>query len=306
MSKPHLEWSDENQQVRRIEIIDRVCIGRTCKGIAVQKRVLIEDPQVSRNHAEFNLTGGLVQIIDNSRNGTWINDVRMMAGSSKYLSDGDTIRIGGLQFQLSCKAPATDADAAPVTTELTEVSPVTEEVTTLAVDMRGFTAYAQRHPSTDVHDMITAVFDRFTKLIEKNNGTVKDFAGDAILAFWEHRFADAATQTYFACRAAVQQLQALDELQVGEDKIQMGWGITSGPIVMSQFGSRTADLAMVGDCVNLASRLSGLANKEVSECILLCAETARAVGDRFDLKDLGLISIRGRQGKDHIFALPAA
>jgi len=313
MSQPYLEWLDEKRQIHRIEIVDKVCIGRTCKGINLQKRVLIEDPQVSRNHAEIDWTGGRVQIIDNSRNGTWINAVRMMAGSSKYLSDGDTIRIADFMFRLSCKEAVKNADDKPITTELTEVSPVSEVVTTLVADMRGFTAYVQSNPSSDVHDMIKTIFDRFSKVIESNNGTVKDFAGDAIFAFWEHRFANVAIQSYSACRAAVTQMQTLSDLQTtfsgryaGADMIQMGWGITTGPIIMSQFGARAADLAMVGDCVNLASRLSALANKEITENIIICSQTARAVGNRFALKDLGKFSIRGRKGKEHLYALLSA
>ena len=68
-----------------------------------------------------------------------------------------------------------------------------------------------------------------------------------------------------ACQAALRQLQNFSHILVelaGKyadiEMLQMGWGITTGPIILSQFGSRAADLAMVGDCVNLASRLAGL------------------------------------------------
>jgi class 3 adenylate cyclase len=90
------------------------------------------------------------------------------------------------------------------------------------------------------------------------------------------------------------------------EKLQMGWGITTGPIILSHFGLRAADLAIVGDCINLASRLSGMANKEIPESILICSHTAELVENRLAMKDLGMFPIRGRKGKEHIFALSAA
>ncbi len=63
---------------------------------------------------------------------------------------------------------------------------------------------------------------------------------------------------------------------------------------------------MVGDCINLASRLSGMANKEVAENILICSHTAELVENQFELKYLGMLPIRGREGQEHIFALSVA
>ncbi len=116
-----------------------------------------------------------------------------------------------------------------------------------------------------------------------------------------------------ACQAAVQQMHNFSDMRVALtgkyaeiEKLQMGWGITTGPIILSHFGLRTADLAIVGDSINLASRLSGMANKEIPESILICSNTAELVENRFAIKDLGIFPIRGRQGKEHIFALSAA
>ena len=93
MSNPYLEWIDENQQTQRIEIVDRICMGRTCKGFDPQRRILLEFPLVSRDHAEINWTAGHLQITDSSINGTWINDIRMTAGSSKRRCRARPIRV---------------------------------------------------------------------------------------------------------------------------------------------------------------------------------------------------------------------
>jgi adenylate cyclase len=313
MINNYIEWLDEFQQTQRLEIVDRIYIGRTCKGIDPQRRILQDHPQVSRNHAEISWTAGCLQILDTSRNGTWVNNIRMAAGSSKDLSDGDVIRIGNLVFRVVGPEVAEDPRQDIPMTELTIVSSLEEVVTSLVADMRGFTAYSQNHASSDVYGMIREIFDQFSKTVEEYNGTIKDFAGDAVFAFWEHQFEDPATQSVRACQAAVRQLQNFSNILVelaGKyadiEKLQMGWGITTGPIILSQFGSRAADLAMVGDCVNLASRLAGMANKDIPENILICAHTAELVENHFTARDLGLYPIRGREGREHIFALSAA
>lgn len=310
MANPYIEWMDENQQTQRIEIVDRISIGRTCKGINPQKRILLNYPLVSRDHAEINWTEGHLQITDNSTNGTWVNDIRMAAGSSKELSDGDIVRIGYSLLRVVYPKVAAAAKQNNTSADLTVVSSLEVVVTSLVADVRGFSAYCQTHASADVYGMINQIFDQFSKIVEDFKGTVKDYAGDSVMAFWEHQFGDPARQSVLACLAAAQQMLSFNQIRVvlsrkyaDVENLRMGWGITTGPVTLSHFGSRTADLAMVGDCINLASRLSGMANKEVAEKILVCSRTAELVENQLELKDLGLLPIQGREGQERIFAL---
>ena len=149
-----------------------------------------------------------------------------------------------------------------------------------------------------------------SKNIEDFKGTVKDYAGDSVMAFWEHQFGDPARQSVLACLAAIQQMLSFNQIRVvlsgkyaDVENLRMGWGITTGPVTLSHYGLRTTDLAMVGDCINLAGRLSGMANKEVAENILVCSHTAELVENQLEIKDLGMYPIRGREGKEHLFAL---
>ena len=310
MPKPYLEWIDEKQNNKRIEIIDRICMGRTCKGIDPQKRVLLQFPLVSRDHAEINFTGGHLQITDTSRNGTWINDVRMAAGSTKMLSDGDTIRIGYSLLRVVYPKVDIDDISSQTYTEMTMVSSVEQVVTNLVADVRGFSAYCQTHASADVFSMINEIFNQFSKIIEDFKGTVKDYAGDSIMAFWEHQFEEPARQSALACLAAIQQMLSFEKIRAhlsgkfaDVKNLRMGWGITTGPVTLSHYGSRAADLAIVGDSINLASRLSGMASKDVPENILICYQTAKLVEKEFALKDMGMLPIRGRKGREQVFAL---
>jgi len=265
---------------------------------------------VSRDHAEINFTAGNLQITDTSRNGTWVNDVRMTAGATKALLDGDAIRIGYSLIKVVYPKIATyDSQCQPYT-EFTMVSTVEEIVTILVSDLHGFSVYSKACDPADVCCSINEIIESFSWIIEDFNGTVKDYAGDSVIAFWEHQFEDPARQAELACRAAIQQLKSFDQIRIklsGKytefEHLRMGWGITSGPVTLSHFGSRVADLAMVGDCINLAHRLSVMANKDIPENILIGLRTSVLVGDLIALKDLGTHTIRGRQGKEHIFAL---
>jgi len=124
---------------------------------------------------------------------------------------------------------------------------------------------------------------------------------------------DPTRQSVMACQAAIRQMQSFNQIRVvlsgkyaDVENLRMGWGVTTGPVTLSHYGSRTADLALVGDCINLASRLSGMANKDVIENILICSHTAELIENQLEVKDLGMLPIRGREGKEHIFALSAA
>jgi class 3 adenylate cyclase len=311
MSKIYLEWSNEKNQIRRLEIIDKIFIGRTCKGVDGGKRILLKHPLVSRNHAEISRTALHLQITDTSKNGTWVNGVRMAAGSLKALADGDSIRVGETTFRVFGPQGISDGKYDDTSIESTMEASVERVVTNLVADLRGFSAYAQTHVSTDVYGIIKEIFDHFSKIVEDLKGTIKDYAGDAIFAFWEHQSVDPAKHSVLACQAAHQQLQNFNRILMELSgkysdvlNLQMGWGISTGSVIMAtHYGSRVSDLVMVGDCVNLAFRMSGMANREVPENILICCHTAKLVEKKLTVKDLGMLPIRGREGEEHIFAL---
>jgi hypothetical protein len=67
----------------------------------------------------------------------------------------------------------------------------------------------------------------------------------------------------------------------------LGWGLTTGQVTLSHYGARSAGMALVGDCINLAFRLSSMANKTLSAPIVLCRQTASWVTQKLPLMDLG-------------------
>ena len=310
MPKPYLEWVDENRQTQHLEIVDKVFIGRSCKGVDPQKRILVQDAQVSRDHAVISRRAEHLRITDRSKNGTWVNGTRLAAGASSNLVDGDTISLGEFSLRVFYPENVTHVTDAAILTDGTRVTPTEIIVTNVVADVREFSTFSQAHASSDVYALMKEIFDTFSAIVYNYKGTIKDYAGDAVYAFWDHAVEPISKQAVLACEAAIQQTQAIDEIRdklsgknIAADNLQMGWGITTGKVTMSHYGSRAADLALVGDCTNLAFRLSGLANKELSEKIVICSQTADLIRKDLKVKDLGTVAIKGRTGKEHVFGL---
>ena len=113
-----------------------------------------------------------------------------------------------------------------------------------------------------------------------------------------------------ACQAAIKQMQEIKQLENKlpeadgvPQKLQLGWGISTGQSIMSHYGSITSDIALMGDKVNFAFRLSGLANKDFPKDILLCADTARLVKDILSIEELGLATIHGYSNQELVYAV---
>ncbi len=305
-----LHWQDEQGASRSLALTDRIFLGRVCRGIDPDKRILVRNPMVSRDHAVIRLTRKGVKITDMSKNGTWINDVRMAPGASGELGDGDRITLGTFSCYLSCPQRSAPPEKEEDWTEQTAISPSAVTITSLVADVRGFSSFSQEADSTVVYTLIQAVFSRFSAIVNEHRGTLKDYAGDAVFAFWEHPGGLSSEYARKACRAAIGQLQSIPEIHrhLTERGLAIpppiiGWGLTTGESVLSHYGSRSADLALVGDCINLAFRLSSMANKTLSSPIVICQQTAALVTRELPLVDLGSQAIRGRSGKERLFGI---
>ncbi len=310
LSNPYLEWSDENHKTLQIEVIDRVFIGRLCKGIDEERRILVRDPMVSRDHAEIIWSGSRLQIKDKSKNGTWVNGVRLAGGSAEYLADGSLIRVGETSIRVRYEGSLSFGKDSSRSVLSTDITPKEVTVTNLVADVRGFTGMSQMQNSHLVYVLMKEIFDRFSIIVNDHRGTIKDYVGDAIYAFWEHGTRPSMEPAMLACRSALAQAEALvsirDELRALNPlagSLKMGWGITTGPVTMSHYGSRPSDLALVGDCTNLAFRLSGMANKELDRKIVICINTASLIREALEVDDLGEVPVRGRTGGLRVFGL---
>jgi class 3 adenylate cyclase len=310
LSNPCLEWLNEEQRTCRLEVVDRIFVGRVCKGIDETRRIIVNDLAVSRDHAEVTWSGSRLKIKDLSKNGTWVNGVRLASGSAEYLVDGDIIRLGETTIVVRYPGSLSLREDSDISVLRTAVTPTEVMVTNVVADVRGFTSMAEEENSRQVYALMKEIFRRFSRIVHDHKGTIKDYAGDAIYAFWEHGIRPSEELAILACESALEQTKAVDgirdELRSTNpiaEHLKMGWGITTGSVTLSHYGSRVADLALVGDCTNLAFRLSGLANKELDKKIILCGTTADLIRGSLTVDELGEVFVRGRSGHLHVFGL---
>ena len=310
MVSPYLEWMDENQEMRCLEIVDRVFLGRICQGIDDSRRIIVKHPAVSRDHAEINLAGSRPQIRDLSKNGTWVNDVRLAAGSTKSLEDGDVVNLGETRVYVRCPEQVDRAQKVEMESTQTLVTPREVIVTNLVADVRGFCNMSQTEESHQIYELMKEIIQSFCTIVHDHKGTIKDYNGDEVYAFWEHGAHLRQEQAAAACLTALEQAQTVKKIRAkltgtnpAAQSLRLGWGITTGKVTMSHYGWRVTDLTLVGDSTNTAFRLSNIANKDLSSEIVICSSTADLVREVLPVADLGLVSLRGRTGREHVYGI---
>ncbi len=189
------------------------------------------------------------------------------------------------------------------------------EMTIMFSDVRGFTTISESYKSDP--QGLTALMNRFltplTNAILARKGTIDKYMGDAIMAFWNAPLDDKEHQIN-ACEAALDMLERIDalnnereiEAQNGGHRyipINVGVGLNTGVCVVGNMGSNLRfDYSVLGDSVNLASRLEGQ-SKEYGFPIIAGSRTALAVKDKFAILELDFIMVKGKKEPEVIYAI---
>ncbi|HBI16337.1 MAG TPA: adenylate/guanylate cyclase domain-containing protein [Desulfobulbaceae bacterium] len=187
-------------------------------------------------------------------------------------------------------------------------------MTVMFCDIRGFTALSERcrnEPERLVR-LMNRYFTAMTQVIHQYNGTVDKYIGDCIMAFWNAPLDD-PDHAQHACSAALEMFARLAELndelalemkgqEHAAEKINIGIGINTGLCVVGNIGSEVRfDYSVLGDSVNLASRLEGR-TKEYGVGIVIGPETAAAAADYATL-ELDLLAVKGKMEAVRIYTL---
>jgi adenylate cyclase len=182
------------------------------------------------------------------------------------------------------------------------------DVTILFSDLRNYTAFAEKQSPQAVVEMMNHYFSEMEGVITKNGGLVLQFIGDEIEAVFGSSDPD-GNHPDQAVAAALEMCEALRRLNAkrrrqGESAIQHGIGIHSGPVLAGNVGSsQRKTYTMLGDTVNLASRLQVL-NKELATEILISSQTReRLVPSKAHLRHMGSHAIKGKTERVEVFAL---
>jgi adenylate cyclase len=189
------------------------------------------------------------------------------------------------------------------------------EMTIMFSDVRGFTTISESYK----HDPqgLTTLMNRFltplTNAILARKGTIDKYMGDAIMAFWNAPLDDNQHQLN-ACEAALDMLERIDVLNKEREieaqngghayiPINVGVGLNTGTCVVGNMGSNLRfDYSVLGDSVNLASRLEGQ-SKEYGFPIIVGSRTALAVKDKFAILELDFIMVKGKKEPEVIYAI---
>ncbi len=182
--------------------------------------------------------------------------------------------------------------------------------TVLFTDIRGFTAMSEKMEPTAVIGFLNAYFEHMVGCVIENGGVLDKFIGDAIMALFGVPIARSPEEdARAAVRCAVEMRLALATLNTergarGEPPLEMGIGIHTGDLVVGNIGTKDrTEYTVIGDAVNLASRLEGM-TKTLGQPVLISEATAALLGD-MDLTELGAFEVRGRQEKVTLFTVAA-
>lgn len=175
-----------------------------------------------------------------------------------------------------------------------------EMVTILFSDIRGFTAFCESKDPAEVVDVLNAYMATMCAIVVRHGGHVNKFIGDGILAVFSDE--DAGAQPGDHARRAV--LCAIEMVEV-PGQFSTGTGLHSGEVVIGNVGSSDKmEFTVLGDTVNLASRLESL-NKERQTKLLLSEATFEMIDGAVDTLYLGTVSVRGKSAPMKIYTAAA-
>lgn len=180
-------------------------------------------------------------------------------------------------------------------------------LTVLFSDIRGFTTISENLKPEEVVCLLNEYLTEMVKVIFKYDGTLDKFMGDAIMAFWGAPI----PQNDHALRgvsAAIDMIKSLKVLQSkwrseGKSVLEVGIGVNTGDMVVGNMGSLDRmDYTVIGDNVNLASRLEGL-TKEYDTQIIISEYTYNIVKEQIETKYLGEVKIKGKAKPVKIYSV---
>jgi len=183
----------------------------------------------------------------------------------------------------------------------------TKELTVMFTDIRSFTTISEGMTADELVLLLNEYLGEMTEILFYHWGTLDKYIGDAIMAFWGSPFPqqDHATR---ACLCALHMMARLDELNLkweleGRKQLAIGIGINTGLLNVGNMGSsKRMAWTVMGDNVNLASRLEGL-TKEYHARMVVAEGTYAQAKEQFVFRELDRIRVKGKLQPVNIYEL---
>ena len=181
------------------------------------------------------------------------------------------------------------------------------EMTVLFSDIRGFTSLSEQMLPQEVVKFLNEYLNMMTEVVLANGGVLDKYIGDAIMAFWgaplpQQDHAVRAVRTAWHMQKTLKE-QGQDILRDWPDftQLKIGIGLNSGLMSVGNMGSKLRfDYTVIGDNVNIASRVEGL-TKYWNADILITEATKKLVQDHFHCRELDLVRVKGRNEPLRLF-----
>ncbi len=180
----------------------------------------------------------------------------------------------------------------------------TKELTVMFCDMRGFTKMSETMEPTQLQALLNSVFSRLTDQIRSNRGTIDKYMGDCVMAFWGAPV-DTPNHASLAVKTALEMSQAVRELNEehrakGLPVIGIGIGLNTGTMCVGDMGSDIRrSYTVIGDSVNLGSRLEGLSKTYGVDIVV--GESTRKLAKDFSWQELDKVRVKGKANAVAIF-----
>ncbi|HTT17370.1 MAG TPA: adenylate/guanylate cyclase domain-containing protein [Candidatus Sulfotelmatobacter sp.] len=173
-----------------------------------------------------------------------------------------------------------------------------KELTVLFSDIRKFTTISEGLTPDELVQLLNEYFGQMTDIVFATDGTLDKYIGDAIMAFWGSPYPQ-ADHAFRGCSCALQMVRGLAKLNAkwkgsGRPPISIGIGLNTGLVNVGNMGSaRRLSWTVMGDNVNLASRLEGI-TKEYHVQLIISEATYRHVSSQFVCRELDKIRVKGK------------
>jgi adenylate cyclase len=179
-----------------------------------------------------------------------------------------------------------------------------KELTVMFCDMRGFTKMSELMEPTQLQGLLNSVFNRLTDIIRGNRGTIDKYMGDCVMAFWGAPV-EIPNHAHLSVKTAMEMANSVRKVNEehrakGIPEVGIGIGLNTGTMCVGDMGSdiRRA-YTVIGDSVNLGSRLEGLS--KVYGVDIVVSESTRKLAPEFAWQELDRVRVKGKEQAVAIF-----